>query len=107
MAISPRVAASGDYRYFMLKHIGLSRMKDAVLGPYAENESARLAADSRRALRWTALPLALSRRDLRSAAMLGVAKTSLPLYRRVMTRGRDVTGSRSHRMMDIVAKEPA
>jgi len=105
--VGPDVVASADYRSFVLTHITLSRLKDAVLGPYADEEADRLARAGVRELRWRDLPLAVRRGDLRSAAMLGAAKLSLPLYRRVMTRGRDVTGSRSHRMMDIVAREPA
>ncbi|MEV8370918.1 glycosyltransferase family A protein [Microbacterium sp. NPDC064584] len=103
--VDARLATSSDYRYFVLKHIGLSRLKDAVLGPYDAATSARLASDARRALSWRDLPPALRLRDARTAATLIIAKISLSLYRRLMTRGRDSTGSRSHRIMDIVAKE--
>ncbi|GAA1982776.1 glycosyltransferase family 2 protein [Microbacterium pumilum] len=89
--VDPRLLVTEDYRYFVARFISLSRVKDALVGPYSPGESRRLARTARRRLGWEDFALTVRRRDLRRAAMILSAKVSLTAHGSVLSRGRDST----------------
>ncbi len=89
--LDPRILKTPDYRYFRLRFIVLSGLKDAVLGPYDLAEQRQLVARHRALLTWRSLLLPAAAGDWRRLALGGAAKVSLPLYRRLVV----LAGSRS------------
>lgn len=89
--LDPRILKTPDYRYFRLRFIVLSGLKDAILGPYDLTEQRQLVARHRALLTWRSLLLPAAAGDWRRLALGGAAKVSLPLYRRLV----QLAGSRS------------
>lgn len=80
----PRILKTSEYRSFRFRFILLSGLKDAVLGPYSAAERAALVPRIRAEIRWRMLLVAARTGDGRRLALGLAAKTSLPLYRRVL-----------------------
>ncbi len=83
-ALDPRILETPEYRYFRLRYITLSGLKDAAAGPYDERERRERVARLRPQLTWTPLLLALRKGDWRRFTLGASAKISWPLYRRLL-----------------------
>lgn len=81
IGISPN---DDDLRYFRARYILLSGIKDGVQGPYSPQESAVIVARLRRSLAVGELAVLARRRDARRLALAVAAKTSMPVYRRLL-----------------------
>lgn len=96
-AVHPALLDTDDYRYFTARFISLSRVKDALVGPYTPADSRRLARAARRRLGWDEFALTVRRRDLRRAAMIVSARVSLRVHGAVLSRGRRSAGTQESR----------
>ena len=92
-ALDPRIVRSREYRYFLLRYIVLSGMKDALTGPYDETERQALVAELRARLTWRSILLAAARRDTRRLALAGSAKLSVRLHRRILALASEGRGA--------------
>lgn len=75
---------SAEWRYFHLRYIVLSGMKDAVLAPYDSSERTALVRDHRRRIRLADLVFLARARDPQRLALAASAKVSVPLYRALL-----------------------
>lgn len=80
----PAVLDSVEYRYFVLRYLTLSGLKDAVCGPYTTEERARRIRQLRTRLRIPDLLLLARRRDVKRLLFALSAKTSMPMYRKLL-----------------------
>lgn len=80
-ALDPRILHSPEYRYFQLRYIVLSGLKDALSSGYSPGERKALVAALRSRLPWGAILLAARRRDGKRLSLAISAKTSLRLHR--------------------------
>jgi glycosyltransferase involved in cell wall biosynthesis len=83
-ALDPALPGSADYRYFVLRYIVLSGMKDALTGPYDAQQSAALVRRLRARLTWGAILLTAQRRDGKRLALALSAKLSLRAHRALL-----------------------
>jgi hypothetical protein len=75
---------SADYRYFVLRYIVLSGVKDALTGPYDAEQAALLLRRLRARLTWRVILLAAKRRDWKRLALAISAKLSLRAHRALL-----------------------
>jgi glycosyltransferase involved in cell wall biosynthesis len=78
------LTGSDDYRYFRVRYIHLSGIKDAMNASYPPAERASLLSQRRRALSPRDFFVLLRRRDLRRLALGITAKTSLRAHRALL-----------------------
>ena len=62
----------------------LSGLKDALNGPYDDEERDAIVAELRSRLTWRLVLLAARRRDWKRLALAGTAKVNIGLHRRVL-----------------------
>lgn len=79
--LEPPVADTDEYRYFVTRYLTLSGIKDAVLGPYADDERIRHIRRLRGRLHVRDLVLLARRRDLKRLALAVSAKVSVRAFR--------------------------
>ena len=82
--VQPPATGTAEYRYFVLRYLTLSGIKDAVQGSYSREERAELVRGLRRRLGVRELALLARRRDIRRLAFAVSARTSLRAYRRLL-----------------------
>lgn len=85
--LGPSVADGPAMRYYLARFQLLSRFKDAVAGDYDDAERRSLVAQARRELTVPILLAPAREGDPRRTVMLGAARWSLPLFRRMVGRG--------------------
>lgn len=78
-----------DYRYFAARFISLSRVKDALIGPYESGLSQSLARYARGRLSWRDAVVMARRCDVRHAAMVATAKVAPRLHKLALARARN------------------
>lgn len=78
------LAGSDEHRYFAVRYLTLSGMKDAVQAGYSPAERTALVRRLRARLGPRELALLARRRDPRRLALAVAARTSLPAYRRLL-----------------------
>jgi glycosyltransferase involved in cell wall biosynthesis len=83
-SLDPGLPGSADYRYFVLRYIVLSGVKDALTGPYDAEQSADLVRRLRARLPWGAILLTVKRRDGKRLALAVSAKLSLRAHRALL-----------------------
>ncbi|WP_395244574.1 glycosyltransferase family 2 protein [Agromyces sp. MMS24-K17] len=82
--VDPRLVDGDAYRYFRTRYIVLSGIKDGVLGPYSTTESSVIVRRLRRSLGAGDIAVFARRRDPKRLVLALAAKTSLPVYRRLL-----------------------
>jgi glycosyltransferase involved in cell wall biosynthesis len=82
--LNPRILHTPEYRFFVLRYIVLSGIKDALLAAYSGAERDALLAPHRARLTWRSMLPAVQRRDWRRLLLAVSAKVSLPLHRIVL-----------------------
>ncbi|MCF6736938.1 glycosyltransferase family 2 protein [Blastococcus sp. KM273129] len=82
--LGQEVVDSDDYRYFALRYLTLSGLKDAVQGPYTAEARRQRIRQLRSRVRVPDMLLLARRRDLKRLAFAVSAKMSLPLYRKLL-----------------------
>ncbi|WP_394554203.1 glycosyltransferase family 2 protein [Agromyces sp. MMS24-JH15] len=82
--LDPAILDGDAHRYFHARYIVLSGIKDGVQGPYSAEESTAIVARLRRRLGASDLAVLARRRDPRRLALAVAAKTSIPVYRRLL-----------------------
>lgn len=80
----PDLVASVEFRYFVLRYIVLSGIKDALLYPYSSGERQFLLRQSRLRLTWRQLDVFLHFGDPQRLLLAVTAKTSVRLHRQVL-----------------------
>jgi glycosyltransferase involved in cell wall biosynthesis len=83
-ALRPPVVDSDEYRYFVIRYLVLSGMKDAVAGDYDAVERTGHVRRLRRHLRLREMALLVRRRDYKRLALATSARVSLPAFRRLL-----------------------
>ncbi|WP_336033493.1 glycosyltransferase family 2 protein [Geodermatophilus sp. FMUSA9-8] len=83
-SLGPPVADGDEYRYFVTRYLTLSGLKDAVQAAYEPEDRDRLVRTLRGRLGPRELALLARRRDARRLALAVAARTSLPVYRRLL-----------------------
>ena len=83
-SLDPGLPGSAEYRYFVLRYIVLSGVKDALTGPYTADQSAALIRTLRARLTWGSILLAAERRDWKRVALALSAKLSLRAHRALL-----------------------
>jgi hypothetical protein len=104
-ALDPGLPGSADYRYFVLRFIVLSGVKDALTGPYDAQQSAELVRRLRARLTWGTILLAARRRDGKRLALAVSAKLSLPAHRALL--GAAAERLRVPTRTDVVGVKPS
>ncbi|MCU1444484.1 glycosyltransferase [Cryobacterium sp.] len=84
LSLDPALPGSADYRYFVLRYIVLSGVKDALTGPYDADQTAALVRRLRARLTWGAILLTARRRDWKRLALALSAKLSLRAHRALL-----------------------
>jgi glycosyltransferase involved in cell wall biosynthesis len=84
--LDTRIPDSADFRYFQVRYILLSGIKDALTGPYQTKERKDLLARLRSRLRWKGIAAVALRLDWKRFALAVTAKTSIAVHRRVLQR---------------------
>jgi glycosyltransferase involved in cell wall biosynthesis len=79
--LDPQLVHSRAYRYFQLRFIALSGLKDALTGPYDRTERKALVARLRPRITFNTLVDLLAARDWKRLVLALTAKSSLPLHR--------------------------
>lgn len=84
VAHAPVLVGGGEHRYFTVRYLVLSGLKDAVVGAYAPQERGRLVEQARRRIGVRELSALVGQRDARRLALAVAGRTSLPAYRRLL-----------------------
>ncbi|TFD72412.1 glycosyltransferase family 2 protein [Cryobacterium gelidum] len=84
ITLDTRIISSNSYGYFRLRYVLLSGLKDALNGPYDDEERDAIVAELRSRLTWRLVLLAARRRDWKRLALAGTAKVNIGLHRRVL-----------------------
>ena len=82
--IDPAILRSPEFRYFRLRYLLLSRMKDALVGPYDPDERAAIVGEVRREISWRGILVVAGRRDWRRLLLAVTAKTAPGVHERVL-----------------------
>lgn len=83
-AIDPAILRSPEFRYFRLRYLLLSRMKDALTAPYGPDERAALVRAVRREISWRGILVVAGRHDWRRLLLAITAKVAPGVHRRVL-----------------------
>jgi hypothetical protein len=85
--VQPPLTGTDEHRYFVVRYLTLSGIKDAVTGAYSDDERAGHLRRLRSRLGPRELALLARRRDVKRLALAASARTSLRGYRKVLAAG--------------------
>ncbi|MGL4339115.1 MAG: glycosyltransferase family 2 protein, partial [Rhodoglobus sp.] len=85
--LDPLLLSGDEYGYYRLWFIAMSAVKDATSGVYPGQEAARHLAQARAQITLRGIRIMIRRREIKRLALVFAAKTSVPLYRYLMSRG--------------------
>ena len=79
-----RIPGSPEFRYFEVRFLLLSRMKDALLGPYDDRERTSAVRSIRRSITWRSIAVVAARGDFKRLLLALSAKVGPRLHRTVL-----------------------
>ncbi|MBB3676983.1 glycosyltransferase family 2 protein [Modestobacter versicolor] len=85
--VQPPLTGTDEHRYFVVRYLTLSGIKDAVTGAWSDEERAGLLRRLRPRLGPREFALLARRRDAKRLALAATARTSLRAYRKVLAAG--------------------